>query len=157
MKKHIRFTVIPLIILGLAAGNAHAGDDEAFAAIGGFVAGVITGAIIDDHNDHDRVRVSVHGGYRDRHYDRGRHYDRHRRDCRKRDCRGCGHGYKTKHHRSGHWETKRVRVWVPGYWDVEISRCGDRVKVWRRGHYEWRKERVWVAYRDRDRRHGRCG
>lgn len=152
MKKHIRFALIPILLVSLGAGRVHA-DDEALAAIGGFFAGVITGAIIDDHNDHDGVRVSVHGDYRDR----GRHYDRHRRDCRKRSCRGCGHGYKTKHHRSGHWETKRVRVWIPGHWDIEYTSCGDRVKVWRRGHYEWRRERVWVAYRGRGGHRDRCG
>jgi hypothetical protein len=146
MKKYIRFTLVPLILIGLASSNAHAGDDEALAAIGGFFAGVITGAIIDDHNDRDRVHVSVHRSYRDH----DRHYDRHKRDYR-------GYGHKSKHHRSGHWETRRVRVWVPGYWDFEITRCGDRVKVWRRGHYEWRRERVWVAHRDQGRHHGRCG
>lgn len=150
MKKHIRFALVPLLLISLGAGRVHA-DDEALAAIGGFFAGVITGAIIDDHNDHDRVRVSVHKDYGDR------HYDRHRDDCRKRDCRGCDRGYKSKHHRSGHWETRRVKVWVPGSWEIEITRCGDRVKVWRRGHYEWRRERVWVAYNDRYRDHGYRG
>jgi hypothetical protein len=129
MKKHIRFALVPLLLISLGAGRVHA-DDEALAAIGGFFAGVITGAIIDDHNDHDRVRVSVHKNYRDHRYDR---------------------------HRSGHWETRRVKVWVPGSWEIEITRCGDRVKVWRRGHYEWRRERVCVAYNDRYRDRGYRG
>ena len=127
MKKYIHISLISVLLLGLSATPAHAGDDEAFAAIGGFVAGMITGVIINDHDD--RVHVSVHDKYGSRH-------DRH---------------YRGKPHRSGHWEIKRVRVWVPGYWDVRYNPCGDRVKVWRRGHYELRKERVWVAYDNRGR------
>lgn len=137
MKKYIHISLVSLLLLSLAPAPAKAGDDEAVAAIGGFVAGIITGAILDNHDD--RVHVSVHGRYPGRRdYGKGRHY------------------------RTGHWEIKRVRVWVPGYWDVTYDRCGDRVKVWRRGHYTWRKERVWVSCRDRDRhdrydRHDRRG
>jgi hypothetical protein len=148
MKKHIRFLLISILILGMGANHARA-DDEALAALGGFVAGVITGVIVDDHRDHrGHTKVIIHEerrGHRD--------YRDYRRDYR--DYRGDRH-YKGKPHRSGHWEIKRVRVWMPGRYEVRRDRCGDRIRVWVPGHYEWRKERVWVAYSDRgDSRWGR--
>ncbi|MCW5549447.1 MAG: hypothetical protein KIT44_10845 [Opitutaceae bacterium] len=55
----------------------------------------------------------------------------------------------------GHWETNRVKVWVPGHWTVRIDRCGTRVRHYVAGRYEWRTERVWVAYAPSHRSHGR--
>lgn len=132
MKKRTYLPLISVLFISLFSVQARA-DDEAIAAIGGFVAGVITGSIIDDDPyDRDRVRVSVHGRHGDRHYrghDRDRHWTRH-------------------HGKRGHWEVRRIRVWVPGYWDITYNRCGDRIKVWRRGHYQWKRDRVWVPYRE---------
>ena len=126
MKNITKLTLIAVIALGLNTGQAHAGDETA-AAIGGFVLGMITGAVIDDH--HDNVHVSVGARYG------------HDHSCRK----GCS----SRHHRDrGHWEIRKVKVWVPGYWDVRISRCGDRVRVWRSGHYTYRQDKVWVSYKD---------
>jgi hypothetical protein len=62
-----------------------------------------------------------------------------------------------RHHRSahGHWETDRVKIWVPGHWTVRVDRCGTRVRHYVAGRYEWRTERVWVAYAPSHRGHGR--
>lgn len=149
MNKLIRFPLVPLLLAAFSGTPAQA-DDEAIAAIGGFVAGIVTGAIIDDHDARSHVYIG-----RDR-YGRksyhGRHERRHdygygdRGGCRKRDCRA-DHRYG---HKTGHWEIKHVRVWVPGRWIVKHDRCGERIKVWKRGHYTWHKERVWVSYKKRD-------
>jgi hypothetical protein len=118
MKNIIKITLVTILAIGLNTGRATA-NDEAAAAIGGFVLGMITGAVID--NNHDHVSVSVRGDY--------------------------------GHRPRGHWETRRVRVWVPGYWDVRINRCGDRIRVYQKGHYSYRHEKVWVSYDRRGRGH----
>ena len=135
MKKHLSILIVSILILGLGAGQAHA-SDKALAALGGFVAGVITGVVIEDGRDRVDTRVVIHGD------------SRGHRDYR-------DYGYRGKPARSGHWETKRVRVWVPGRYEYRRDRCGYKVRVWVPGHYEWRKERVWVSYRDRGRGHCR--
>lgn len=134
MKNIAKTILITVLALGLNTGSAHA-DDEAVAAIGGFVLGMITGAVIDHHNDDVHVSVGARYG--------------HDHSCRK----GCS----IRHDRGrGHWEIRKVKVWVPGYWDVRITRCGDRVRVWKKGHYTYRKDRVWVSYNDRGyRKHDR--
>jgi len=146
MNKLIRFTLIPLILTTFGTAPAQA-DDEALAAIGGFVAGIITGAVIDDHDNRSHVYIG-----RDRYSDRhgSRHHD-YRDRCCSRDCHGaCSYGQPSRHYKKGHWEIKHVRVWVPGRWTVKYNSCGDRIKVWKRGHYRWEKERVWVSYNKRD-------
>ncbi|NDV63060.1 hypothetical protein G0Q06_11400 [Puniceicoccales bacterium CK1056] len=138
MKNIIKITLITVLAIGLNTGRATAGDDAA-AAIGGFVLGMITGAIIEDHSDNVHVSVGARYG--------------HDHSCRK----SCSIHHGRDH---GRWEIRKVKVWVPGYWDVRVSRCGDRVRIWKSGHYTYRKDRVWVSYRDRgcgkhDRDHGR--
>jgi hypothetical protein len=138
MKKNIILLLITGLLAGMPVKSAQA-DDEAVAAIGGFIAGVITGSVID----HDRGGRSTHvyvDGYRRGHYDKG---------DRGYSVRDYSYGKKR-----GHWETRRVRVWVPGYWRTTRNECGDRIKVWERGHYVWKHEKVWVSYRDR--RDGYC-
>ncbi|MGC9450008.1 MAG: hypothetical protein ACP5I4_01055 [Oceanipulchritudo sp.] len=142
MKNTIRTLIIATLLLGPATTRAHA-DDEAWAALGGFVAGVITGAVIEDSNDyHGGVSIAV-GERRGRYdrYDRGRHdrYDRH-----------------PGHRGKGHWEIKRVRVWIPGRWEFTVNRCGDRIRVWEPGHYGWRREKVWVRHHGRHHDRGFC-
>ena len=117
MKNILKLSLVSLLVLGLNTTRVQA-DDEALAAIGGFVAGMITGAVIDHHSD--RVHVSVNAGF--------------------------GHSRDYRHARNGHWEIKRVQVWVPGRWIVKVDRCGDRIRIWEKGHYSWRRDRVWVSY-----------
>jgi hypothetical protein len=135
MKNIIKITLIAAIALGLSTGRATA-NDEAAAAIGGFVLGMITGAVIENHTDH--VNVSVRAGY-------GYGHDC-RSACSVRHDRSYGHGPR------GHWEVKRVRVWVPGRWDVRVNHCGDRIRVYEKGYYTYRKDKVWVSYNDRGKR-----
>ena len=126
MKTYIRYILVSVIALGLSAGKSHAGD-EAVAAIGGFLAGIITGVVIDDDHHHGSIHVS--SGIRC--YKHSRH-----------GCEACsGHGHRS----SGYWETRHVRVWVPGHWEYVRNRCGDRIRVWKSGYYTTRREKVWVS------------
>lgn len=153
MKKTIRYTIIALIALGLSSSHAKAGD-EALAALGGFLAGVITGAVIEDHHDHDYdhgVRIRV-GSHHDDWYRHGnRHYGKTR--CHKHnryECNACRSG----HHRDrGHWEVRHVKIWVPGHWEFVRNRCGDHVRVWKSGYYRTKPEKVWIEHRH-GKRHG---
>ncbi len=110
-----------------APQTARAGGDETAAAIGGFIGGLIVGSSIDhDHHarydDHARVHVGASIVIADRDH----------------------------HHHRGHWETNRIRYWVPGRWVVSFDRRGHRVRGFERGHYAIREERVWVrSGRDR--------
>ncbi len=130
MKHIFRTSVISLLLLALAGTPAHA-NDKAWAALGGFVAGVITGVAIEDARDRDwggEVAVSVGASYG---WDHRGSFCFHAPDP-------CRHG---------HWEIRRVRVWVPGHWEIVIDRCGTRTRAWRGGYHEWRRERVWVPCR----------
>ena len=148
MKNYMRYALITVILVGLSAAPAHA-DDEAWAAVGGFVAGIITGASIDNHDNHrydSGVRVSVGS----RHYPSNTRYDRHR------SYRGhSGVRYETRRHSGGrgHYTYRKVRVWVPGRWDFVRNHCGDHVRVWKDGYYNYRTEKVWVSSSRRGYRH----
>jgi len=122
--------------LSFTPQSAQAGDKE-WAAVGGFLGGLIVGSVINDH-DHDR-------GYR-RHdttviIDRNRHGG-----CNDRCDDRCDH--------RGYWKTVEVRAWVPGCWETRYD-CGRRVRIYIPGHYEYRNDRVWVAYGDRHDRYDR--
>lgn len=57
------------------------------------------------------------------------------------------YGHDHGRHRHGHWEMRRVRVWVPGHWTYVDRDCHRPRKVWVPGRYEYRRDRVWVAHR----------
>lgn len=155
MKTKIRHIIIATVLLGLASAPAHAGD-EAVAAIGGFIAGVITGSAINDHHDHyshvsyrsvghrsgSRVTIS--------HPPRGVPYYNHRDPRYRYDSRL---GYVTNSR--GYYTYKKVKVWVPGYWEYTHSRHGHRIKVWREGHYRYETRKVWIPKKT-DRGPGYC-
>ena len=110
--------------LSLAPKPALAGDKE-WAAVGGFVGGLIVGSVLNDnHRD----------GYGDRHTTVVVSHDRDRRD-------------------RGYWKEVSVRVWIPGCHVEERGRHGRIYRRYIPGHYECRTDRVWVSYdrRDRDR------
>jgi hypothetical protein len=122
--------ILASLIAGLSgvAGTAQTAkashnNNEAIAAIGGFIGGVIVGsAIHNDHREPERVyspppRVIVEPRYS-----------------------------------RGHWDTVTVRTWVEGRWFVSFDDCGRRIRSWTPGHYEFRHERVWVDGRH-DRRY----
>ena len=132
MKKYIHYSILAATILCLGTGQARAGDDEAWAAIGGFVAGVITGvAIDDDHHRHGKKHYR--GEYRGRKHGDQVYYSKQGRH-------GYGHGPK------GRWEYRRVKVWIPGHWKSTYGRHGQCVRIWKRGHHAWRKTQVWIPY-----------
>ena len=150
MKTKIRNIIIATVLLGLVSAPAHA-DDEAVAAIGGFIAGIITGSVIDNHNDHyrygdHRSGVSVSVGHSSgrrpvyEHRDPRYRYDPHR-----------GYSYNSR----GYYTYQRVKVWVPGYYEYTRSHRGHSVKVWRPGTYRYENRKVWIP-KGTDRRPGYC-
>ncbi len=128
MKTYIRTIIVSMIILGLSAGQSHA-NDKAAAAIGGFLAGIITGVVIDDDAHHHRSSVYVSSG--------SRCYSHSRYGCESCSSRG----YRS----SGYWEIRHVRVWVPGHWEFVRNRCGDRIRIWKSGYYTTKPQKVWVS------------
>ncbi len=114
------------------AGHGRGGD-EALAAIGGFLGGLIVGTAINDRPAYSHYDRTVLVSSR---YDR---YDR-RDDCR--DDRG-------------YWKHVTVKTWVPGYWTTSY-RHGRCVRYHVNGHWSYRTKRVWVSY-DRHDRHDRYG
>jgi hypothetical protein len=110
---------------------ANAGD-EAIAAIGGFIGGVIIGSIASDHDHGSSVIIEAgYGDHGDRHYGRNSRYDGPSR-----------HGHSD---RRGRWEYQTVSRWIPGYWTYGRDRCGDRRRVWNRGHHVRTQVRIWVT------------
>lgn len=146
MKNILTVSVILAIsAISFPAPAAQAGDDEAIAAIGGFVVGMIAGSLADDNH------YSRHSYERSSRYDRHDRYDHHySHRSSYRDDRHDRSSYK-----SGRWETRRFKKWVPGYWEVSYSSCGDRIKIWREGYYRWETKRVWVDFCSTDYRHRR--
>ena len=149
MKTCTRHILLAALAVTFSTGRLHAGD-EAWAALGGFVAGVITGAVIEDA-DHCETGLRVAVGDRYGRWDRYGHHDRYdRRDTWDRYDRRDRH-YKQRP--SGHWEVRHVKVWVPGGWVVEVNRCGDRIRVWRPGYFDLLPRKVWVPYDGHGGRH----
>jgi hypothetical protein len=147
MKKYIRTTIIAALLVGLTAAPAHA-DDEALAAFGGFVVGMITGAIIENNSDQHHAAVEVtYGHHRD--------YRGHR--CGTHNRYGCNACFKGHKGRKGHWTTQRYKAWVPGHWTYVHNGCGDRIRVWKSGYHTYRTKRVWVSRHHRNDRHYRNG
>ena len=139
MKILATVSLLAATTFALAPKPAKAGD-EAAAAIGGFIGGLVIGSVLD--NDHDR-------------YDRYDRYDNHV---------GAsvviGTGNRHPYRDGGYWKTVTVRHWVPGYWTNTRDRRGHRVRVFVEGRWEFRTDRVWVSndrydrYDRRDRRYG---
>lgn len=147
MKKYIRSTVIAALLLGLTAAPAHA-DDEALAAFGGFVAGMITGAIIENNSNHHHASVEISYGHG--HDYRGPRCGKHNRYS----CNSCSNRH---HGPKGYWKTTRHKVWVPGHWSVVVNHCGDRVRVWSKGYYTYETKRIWIEEPHRGYNRSRCG
>jgi hypothetical protein len=124
MKKQlIALSLVTAAALTFAPKPAVAGDKE-WAAVGGFIGGVIIGnAIKDSHRSscpppRGRTTVIVN--------------DRCDDD------------------RDGYWKTVSVRVWVPGYWVEERGRFGRCHRYYVEGRHEYRTDRVWVSTSRRD-------
>ena len=134
-------------VFALIAGQSTArAGDEAIAAIGGFIGGVIVGSITSDN--HHGSSVVIEAGYgrgSGRHYDRGNRHDRYDRhyDQTRRYGRHDSRGHTSYR---GRWEYRTIRKWVPGYWTYTRDRCGDRRRVWNRGYHVRTQVRVWVSF-----------
>jgi hypothetical protein len=135
----IAITSVLAVMTGLAGApqTAKAGDDEVFAAIGGFIGGAIVASAIHDNHNHRAHAYCEFDGCRDR--------------------------YVIRHaHRGPHRDWVTVRVWVPGRWVVRHDGYGRRERFYVKGHYDVRREYVAVdrhgrrGYdRDYDRGYGR--
>lgn len=44
----------------------------------------------------------------------------------------------------GYWEVRKEKIWVPGNWTYVDIGCGRYRKVWNEGYYRWESRRVWV-------------
>ncbi|WP_269523553.1 hypothetical protein [Coraliomargarita parva] len=158
MKHSKKLILLPALCLALGTGRASAGDDEAVAAIGGFIGGIIATKVFDHHKDHHRshevVIIETNSccgghGYHEKSCNKGRDkYFRH--GHKKHDCdRRC-----PEYGPSGYYKVVTVKVWIPGCWTYERDRCGNRIKRWEPGYYEYEKKRVWVSHgSDRHDRH----
>lgn len=141
MKTTLQVILTLAFLIGLGTERAHAGS-EGWAALGGFVAGVVTGSVINDPCDRGHVRVTVGSGGRGSRYGYHGYYGP---EVRYYDPRWD----RRPHSPSGHWEIHNVKVWVPGRWEVRINPWGQRIRVWRSGYHTWHRERVWVPHRGR--------
>ncbi|MBI2518334.1 MAG: hypothetical protein HYV95_15750 [Opitutae bacterium] len=106
--------------LSLTPKSAFASDKE-WAAVGGFLGGLIVGtAINDSHHDSypRRTTTVIVNGRGDRCDDRP----------------------------EGYWKNVTVRVWVSGCWIEERGRHGNCYRRYVEGHYEFRTDRVWVSF-----------
>lgn len=130
MKILATVSLLAATTFALAPKPAKAGD-EAAAAIGGFIGGLVIGSILD--NDHG-------------------HYDRYNSHVSTSVVIGTGNRH--PHRDGGYWKTVTTRHWVPGYWTSTRDRHGHRVRVFVEGRWEHRTERVWVSYGRHDRRYG---
>lgn len=137
----IAITSVLAVMTGLAGApqTAQARGDEALAAIGGFIGGVLVASAANQHYS-DQDAYYGYDSYDSRHSVNYR-YDR--RDYR----RDYGRGHRQ-------WVT--VRVWVPGRWIVRHDGYGRRERFYVRGHYEYRREYV-IVDRHRGRGYGRRG
>ncbi|MEO0794081.1 MAG: hypothetical protein AAFX93_02910 [Verrucomicrobiota bacterium] len=133
------------LTLGAASSQArgdHRDNNEAWAALGGFIGGVITAEVLNDHHQYAnysveyRDRPKHNAGYRDC---RPTRCDTPKRDYRRYsnggDC--CGGGY---------WKVVKRKVWVPGSWSYRWSSCGThKVRYRTQGYYKVKRERVWIS------------
>ena len=130
MRTKSTICILTLAVALAGIQQAQAGDKEKYL-VGGLLGGWILNEVFDNSSVeiHSRRPVVV---------ERRHHYQGH-------------------HHRpSGRYEYRHVKIWVPGYRERTVTRCG-RVEIrWIPGHYEVRREKVWVSYGySTSRRHGR--
>jgi hypothetical protein len=109
------FVITAATALTLTPKSAFAGDKE-WAAVGGFLGGLVVGSVIHDARPHRTTTVIV--------ADRGGHHDGRP---------------------AGYWKDVSVRTWVPAHWETryDYGRC---VRVYVPGHYAYRTEHVWVSH-----------
>ncbi len=127
-KSTICILMIAIALAGIQ--QAQAGDKERYL-IGGLLGGLILNEVVDGSSVEFRSRRPV----------RVEHHVHHR------------HAFRRP---SGHYEYRRIKIWVPGCRERIVKRCGRIEFRWVPGHYEFRTQKVWVSYGRRPlRRHGR--
>ncbi|MBK1858942.1 hypothetical protein [Cerasicoccus arenae] len=150
MKNTIKTGAICTLVLLVSALSAqarggHNNDNEAWAALGGFIGGVIVSEAIHDHDRNRSTKYQVtydRSQGQGRHNDgygkgRGRGHDAHGKD-RGRDNHGkCSCG-------GGHWKVVERRVLVPAQFGWQVNSCGLRNRTFTPAYFDFVKERVWV-------------
>jgi hypothetical protein len=134
MKKNTISILIVAIALTGVVQSAQAGEKERY-----LLGGLLGGWILNDVTSRP-----------------SHSYDRHSSSVQVRfgsECRSPRSSYHSRP--SGRHEYQRVKVWVSGYYDRVVSRCGRVETRWVPGRYETRTEKVWVSYgSSHSQRHG---
>jgi hypothetical protein len=136
MNKLASLSLIAAAALSLAPKPAQAGDKEA-ALIGGFIGGLIVGAVVADNSHHNVSYGPAPVVYQPAPV-----------VCAPAPVvvDSCNTGY---------WSNVNVQVYVPGCWAFRYD-CGRQVRYYVTAHYETRTNRVWVANNSHyDSHHGR--
>lgn len=110
------------VLTGFAPRQAQAGDDG-WAALGGFIGGLIVHDIFEPHHHTTVIKET-----------------RYRSDYQPR----------RNHHRETHserYEYRWEKKWVPGYYSYEEDSCGYVEKIWHPGYYTRVKVKVLVSPR----------
>lgn len=131
MNKLIIVSVVAALSgMGLAPQNAQAGNNEVWAALGGFVGGVIVGSALDDDHNSTVVVNAGYGNYPRRGYWEVvsvRTWVPGYWVVRYDDC-----GRRYKHFNRGHYTLTKKRVWVDGRGDRHYGYNDDRGRDHRR-------------------------
>ena len=136
MKTTLLCTLTLALLASGAPRRAEAGDKER-----AFVAGVIGGAILQQAVSHHQPRVTTR-------YVTGNTScsNTYRRASYVSSARS--NSYLNERvvvsRPSGYYQTRHVKVWVPGYRQKYRKPCGTWVIRQVPGHYEYRRQKVWV-------------
>lgn len=132
MKKNI-IIVTSIMAASLIAVPKASAINEEWAAVAGFVGGVLfQAATSDTHVSLPRVTYNHHV-YSDSHYNRVQY----RTQCTPRPAPPP----------SGYWKVIEDRRWIPGTWYYEYDECGRSTKYWREGYWDHFQRKVWVSSR----------
>lgn len=138
MKKTVITMSLALVLAAAQAPATQAGKKE-WAAVAGFVGGVLVANAAHGHNAYYHEPVRVHHHHTKVIYEPSAsvyHHPPHHR--------GGGRHRAPPPPPQGYYEWRTERVWVPGAWMIEELRCGTRRRVWQPGHYQMVRNRVWV-------------
>ncbi len=89
--------------------------------------------------------VAQHRGHKYRRYEHNNHYSSY--TCYPRhDYSGFNLNLNFGNYPRGHYETRYIRVWVPGKQIITYNTNGVRVIAIQPGYWEVRRIRIWVSY-----------
>ncbi|WP_269543149.1 hypothetical protein [Cerasicoccus fimbriatus] len=140
MKSILKTSILCALILSVGAISAqarggHQHNDEALAALGGFIGGVILSESLHDHH-----RETVHVRYENRKqcdtgWREGHYQNSGWRDKGHNRCRG----------NCGHWKTVKRRVYVPVSYTWTYDSCGAKIRTRTGGYFKTVCERIWIG------------